>query len=51
MKRPAGIDRQSFAIWRENAFVDGAWVGSDDRFPVDNPANGEVIASVTNCTV
>ncbi len=51
MKRPAGIDRQSFAFWRENAFVDGAWVGSDDRFPVDNPANGEVIASVTNCTV
>ncbi len=38
------------SLWRRNAFIDGNWVGSGDRFPVDNPANGAVIASVTNCT-
>jgi len=45
------VDPTDTDIWREEAYINGKWVGSDDRFPVDNPANGAEIASVTNCSV
>jgi succinate-semialdehyde dehydrogenase / glutarate-semialdehyde dehydrogenase len=33
-------------LLREQAFVDGVWLGADKRFLVRNPANGEVLARV-----
>jgi hypothetical protein len=30
--------------------IDGEWIGTADRFPVENPATGEVIAQVANAT-
>jgi succinate-semialdehyde dehydrogenase/glutarate-semialdehyde dehydrogenase len=36
------------ALLRQQAFIDGAWVGADGgkRFAVSNPANGETVAEV-----
>jgi len=34
-----------------NAFIDGAWVGSDKRTPVRNPATGDVVAEVADVGV
>lgn len=37
-------------LFREQAYVNGEWIEADDlaRFPVTNPANGEVIAEVSS---
>ncbi|MGI9465190.1 MAG: NAD-dependent succinate-semialdehyde dehydrogenase, partial [Aestuariivirgaceae bacterium] len=34
------------SLLREDCYINGKWVGSDDRMDVTNPASGEVIASV-----
>ncbi len=36
------------ALLRDQAYVNGSWVGTDSRFDVHNPATGTVIASVPN---
>jgi succinate-semialdehyde dehydrogenase/glutarate-semialdehyde dehydrogenase len=33
-------------LLHDQAFVDGAWLGAERRFPVRNPADGEVVAQV-----
>ena len=33
-------------LLRDQAFIDGAWCGSDTTFPVADPASGEVLARV-----
>ena len=43
-------DPKSVGLWREDAFIEGVWTGADERFEVDNPANGSIIASVANCS-
>ncbi len=39
------------ALLKSRAYIDGAWVDSDDggTFAVTNPANGETIAEVASC--
>lgn len=44
------LDLKRASFWREDAYIGGAWAPSGDRFPVDNPATGQVIAAVTNCS-
>ena len=39
---------QDSSLFREEAFIDGKWVGSKNTFAVSNPATDEIIASVTN---
>jgi succinate-semialdehyde dehydrogenase/glutarate-semialdehyde dehydrogenase len=34
------------SLLREDCYINGKWISSDDRFDVTNPATGEVIASV-----
>ncbi|NNE25057.1 MAG: NAD-dependent succinate-semialdehyde dehydrogenase [Rhizobiales bacterium] len=34
------------SLLREDCYINGKWVGSDERIDVTNPASGEVIASV-----
>ena len=38
------------ALFRQQAYIDGAWVGADDSstFEVSNPADGSVLTSVPN---
>ena len=38
------------ALFRQQAYIDGSWVGADDRstFEVSNPADGSVLTSVPN---
>jgi succinate-semialdehyde dehydrogenase / glutarate-semialdehyde dehydrogenase len=45
---PIHLDDPS--LWRTEAFIDGAWVParSGNRFKVENPATGEVIAEVAD---
>lgn len=33
-------------FFREDCYINGAWVGGPDRIKVDNPATGEIIGSV-----
>ncbi len=35
----------------ESAYINGIWHGSNTRFEVTNPANDEVLANVTDCTI
>src|SRR5258705_6484137 len=37
-------------LFRESAYIDGAWVEADSRArnPVDNPGNGSVVGHVPN---
>jgi succinate-semialdehyde dehydrogenase/glutarate-semialdehyde dehydrogenase len=39
------------ALLKTRAYIDGAWVDSDDgsTFAVTNPANGATIAEVASC--
>lgn len=39
------------SLIQSNAFIDGHWVPTDERFPVNNPATGELIAEVANADV
>ena len=39
---------QNPALFQSDAWINGNWVGAASRFAVDNPANGEVIAQVSN---
>ena len=39
---------QNPALFQADAWINGNWVGAGSRFAVDNPANGEVIAQVSN---
>ena len=34
------------SLLREECYINGKWVGSDDKIDVTNPATGDVIASV-----
>ncbi len=45
------INLQDATLFKTQCFVDGVWgnAASKKTFNVDNPANGTVIASVTNC--
>ncbi len=38
-------------LLRDRAYVDGAWIAADagGSFPVENPANGEILANVADC--
>lgn len=36
------------SLFKEDAFINGAWVKSDNTFAVSNPATGEHIAQVSN---
>lgn len=36
-------------LLRTDAWIDGAWVDTGSRFPVDDPATGEVLAEVACC--
>jgi succinate-semialdehyde dehydrogenase/glutarate-semialdehyde dehydrogenase len=36
------------SLIQTNAFIDGHWIPTDDRFPVTNPANGDTLADVAN---
>ena len=38
-------------IFREDAYIDGKWIASPERFEVKNPATGSVIAAVPKMTV
>ena len=38
------------SLLRADAYIDGAWLGGAARFPVTNPATGEVIAEVADLT-
>ena len=46
------IDIRSFlkdpSLFKEQAFINGQWVGSKENFIVQNPATDELIASVSN---
>lgn len=46
------IDIRSFlkdpSLFKEQAFINGQWVGSKENFNVQNPATDELIASVSN---
>ncbi|MBB5518589.1 NAD-dependent succinate-semialdehyde dehydrogenase [Amphiplicatus metriothermophilus] len=33
-------------FFRQECYIDGAWIGADETIPVDNPATGEVIGTV-----
>ncbi|MBT8079919.1 MAG: NAD-dependent succinate-semialdehyde dehydrogenase [Gammaproteobacteria bacterium] len=39
------------SLLRTQAYIDGNWVDADDgsKFPITNPANGDVIAEVARC--
>ena len=43
-------DLKSHGLLREDCFIDGQWVAADSgaRFPVKNPASGDVIAQVAS---
>ena len=36
------------SLFKEEAFIDGKWVGSKNSFAVSNPAADEIIADVAN---
>ncbi len=38
----------SSPLWRTDLYINGAWVALDQRFAVDNPATGAVIAEVAS---
>ena len=46
------IDIRSFlkdpSLFKEQAFIDGKWVGAKENFIVSNPATDDIIASVSN---
>jgi succinate-semialdehyde dehydrogenase/glutarate-semialdehyde dehydrogenase len=39
---------QNPALFQADAWINGNWVAAGSRFAVDNPANGDVIAQVSN---
>jgi succinate-semialdehyde dehydrogenase/glutarate-semialdehyde dehydrogenase len=47
------IDLQNPSLWREQAYVNGAWLAADDgaSFEVTNPADGDVLATVADLGV
>jgi len=49
--RPAVTTLKDAKLFRDRAYIDGAWVEADSaaRFDVDNPANGSVLGSVPDC--
>lgn len=51
--RPAAPTLEDPKLFRDRAYVDGAWVEADSakRFDVDNPANGSLLGSVPDCGV
>ena len=42
---------QNYAFYQDRALINGEWTAADDgaKFAVDNPATGDVIASVASC--
>jgi succinate-semialdehyde dehydrogenase/glutarate-semialdehyde dehydrogenase len=40
------LDPAAAALLRSDCYIDGAWVGADRRFAVDDPATGETLAKV-----
>jgi succinate-semialdehyde dehydrogenase / glutarate-semialdehyde dehydrogenase len=49
--RPAVPDLKDPKLFRDRAFVDGAWIEADSaaRFDVDNPAKGSLLGTVPDC--
>jgi succinate-semialdehyde dehydrogenase / glutarate-semialdehyde dehydrogenase len=39
---------QNPALFQADAWINGNWIAGSSRFAVDNPANGDVIAQVSN---
>ena len=39
---------QDSSLFREEAFIDGKWIGTKSTFTVSNPATDDIIASVAN---
>jgi succinate-semialdehyde dehydrogenase/glutarate-semialdehyde dehydrogenase len=48
--RPAAPNLKDPKLFRDRAYVDGAWADADGgaRFEVDNPANGAIVGTVPN---
>lgn len=46
-----GINIQNKTLFKEQAYIDGRWAGSDDNdtYEVTNPATQNVVANVANC--
>jgi succinate-semialdehyde dehydrogenase/glutarate-semialdehyde dehydrogenase len=42
---------QDSSLFREEAFIDGKWIGSKNTFTVSNPATDDIIASVANLEI
>jgi succinate-semialdehyde dehydrogenase/glutarate-semialdehyde dehydrogenase len=49
--RPAVPDLKDPKLFRDRAYIDGAWVEADSaaRFDVDNPAKGALLGTVPDC--
>jgi len=45
------LELKDTALLRDRAYVDGAWIAADagGSFPVESPANGEILARVADC--
>src|SRR5688500_14653046 len=47
-ERASALSLKDSSLFRDNAYIDGAWAEADSRkrFDVDNPADGSVLGSV-----
>ena len=43
--KPA-VQLKDMSLFREQCYIDGAWVGAKKTFPVNNPASGAMLGSV-----
>ncbi|NLY65174.1 MAG: NAD-dependent succinate-semialdehyde dehydrogenase [Alcaligenaceae bacterium] len=51
MKHALPLALKNPGLFQTSAYLNGLWVaGEDNHFTVDNPATGEIIAHVTNCS-
>src|SRR3970282_701174 len=53
MNAPAQAGLQALSLkdaklFREQCYIDGEWVGGKKTFPVNNPATGAILGSVTD---
>jgi len=47
----ASLSLKDSKLFREQCYIDGAWVGGQKSFPVDNPATGAILGSVPDLGV
>jgi succinate-semialdehyde dehydrogenase/glutarate-semialdehyde dehydrogenase len=45
---PTAVPLKDPLLLRNQAYIDGVWIDSADRYPVKNPADGALIAEVSN---